>query len=124
MLIFSKFNVKAIKAFTQPKKKENCIKTYINEGNTKNYLKIKNNNNNNPNYKNKDLLNIKSSFSKINKIKNNIIPKKENLIITNNFAPTINIQTPIINIKNNKIKADSKRRKNNEKNKKFQKDKQ
>ena len=97
MLIFSKFNVKAIKAFTQPKKKENSIKTYINEGNIKNYLKIKDNNNNNPNYKNKDLLNIQSSFSKINKNKNNIIQKKENLIITNNFAPTINIQTPIIN---------------------------
>ena len=122
MLIFSKFNVKATKAFTPPKKKEKSIKTYINKGNINNYAKIKNLNNN-PFNKNKDLLNKKSSISKINNNKNNIIPKKENLIITNNFAPTINIQTPIINIKNNKIKADSKRKKINEKNKKFQKDK-
>ena len=122
MLIFSKINAKGVKSLIPPKKKENSIKTYINERNINDYVKI-NNHNNNPKNKNKDLLNIKSSFSKINKNKNNIIPKKENLVITNNFAPTINIQKPIINIKNNKIKTDSKKRKVNIKNKKVKKEK-
>ena len=106
MLIFSKINAKGVKSLIPPKKKENSIKTYINERNINDYVKI-NNHNNNPKNKNKDLLNIKSSFSKINKNKNNIIPKKEKFIITNNFAPTINIQKPIINnIKNKKVKKE------------------
>ena len=121
MLIFSKINMKALKHFSPPKKKENSIKAYINKENINNNMKLKNINNNRK-YKNKDLLKLKSSFSGINKNKKEIIPKKENLIITNNFTPTINLQRPIININSHKIISDS-RRKIKIKSKKIKKDK-
>jgi hypothetical protein len=39
----------------------------------------------------------------INKDKKNIVQTKKNLIITNNFSPTINLKTSVININNNNI---------------------
>ena len=118
MLIFYKNYIKAkkeLKSFPPFKKKDNFIKTSINKHNKNDKVKVKFINN-------KNSSNSKSLCPNTNSNKNKIITKKENLIITNNFVPTINLQTPMININNNKIISNSKRRKKNAKNKLLEKD--
>jgi len=123
MLIFRQSNLRPIKAFPPFKKQKKTIKTNINEEqiNSKDKIKFPNVNNNLAsilNNDNKSLLKSKSLFS-------NKINKKDNLINENNFAPTINLQTPIININNNKILSNSRRIRLSKKNKisKFQRPK-
>ena len=116
MLIFRKTNFsKTIKAFPplKSKVKKQSFKNYINENtpNSQNKLQLENGDNKKNNNNNRNIFNLKHLFSKkaINKIKNNIFPKKNNIIFSNNFSPTINVKASVINITNNKIISDSKK---------------
>ena len=120
MLIFWKNYVKTIKAFPplKSKVKKTSLKNSLNENNLNSQTKFKLETDNGKIINNKkDIFNIKSLFSKKanNKVKNNIFPKKDNVIITNNFSPIINLKTPVININNNKIISDSREGKKNNK---------
>ena len=119
MLIFGNNYSKISKAFSPIKKIKKLYKNYINESNLNSKIELKKEKDNNSfeNNQNRDIFNIKPSLIKkaINKDKNNILPTKKNLIITNNFSPTINLKTSVININNNKILSNSKKRAKNKK---------
>ena len=107
MLSFKKNSKIITKSFPPHKNKDNSIKNYSNEIKAKNNKKLQYqiDNNNLENINGKDLINLKSFFSKpdINKNENNFLTQNDGAILTSKFAPTINIQNPIININNNKI---------------------
>ena len=127
-IIMNKFESDENKNNLKNKIKGNCIliedeKNTENSFKNKGKLQLLNVENDSSNIcENKGLLNLKSIFSSSN-IKNqnlnNKQKKKEKLIFSNNFAPIVNIQTPIININNgNKISASEKTKKNKSKKKK------
>ena len=77
--------------------------------------------------KNKDLENLNEFYSKIkpnknikNDRNNNIysLKGKRKIVFTNNFVPTVNIQTPVLNINSKKLKQKNKASKMNKKFKK------
>ena len=124
-IIMNKFESDENKNNLKNKIKGNCIliedeKNTENSFKNKGKLQLLNVENDSSNIcENKGLLNLKSIFSSSN-IKNqnlnNKQKKKEKLIFSNNFAPIVNIQTPIININNgNKISASEKTKKNKSK---------
>ena len=126
-IIMNKFESDENKNNLKNKIKGNCIliedeKNTENSFKSKGKLQLLNLENDSSNIcENKGLLNLKSIFSSSNiknKNQNNKQKKKEKLIFSNNFAPIVNIQTPIINKNNgNKISALEKTKKN--KSKKF-----
>ena len=119
MLIFGNNYSKIIKAFPPIKRKKNLYKNYINESNLNSKIELKKEKDNISfeNNRNRDIFNMKPFLinKAINKDKNNILPTKKNLIITNNFSPTINLKTSVININNNKILLNSKKGSKNKK---------
>ena len=117
-IIMNKFESDENKNNLKNKIKGNCIliedeKNSENSYKSKGKLQLLNVENDSSNIcENKGLLNLKSIFSSSNiknKNENNKQKKKGKLIFSNNFAPIVNIQTPIININNeNKISASEK----------------
>ena len=107
MLIFGNNYSKIRKAFPPIKRKKILFKNYVNENNLNNKIELKKDKDNIifENNQNKDIINLNQLLKKkvINKNKNNIVPTEKNLIITNNFSPTINLKTSVININNNNI---------------------